>query len=324
MINEMIPQNLEEYITLTAKLDGITDIDITSEVSGKVVEIKKQLGDWVNKGEEIGNIDNTDYRIRLEQAEANMLSSEAALSGAQMQLNASENLYEKEIVSELEYSQAVSGFKSAQAAYKGAKAGLEQAQKAYDNSRFVAPLSGYIASMHLEIGQTVNMGSPICSIVNNKQLRIKSGIGENQIQLIKKGQKVFVSYNSDQLVTEGIVTGIGIRPAANSANYPIEIELSNPDMKLYPGMVVEVRILSNIYENVLYTSLNNVLQQYDTRYVYVIDSDNQAEKRIVKLGNVVSENVILEEGIDAGDLLVIEGAENLEDNSFVDIRKQIR
>lgn len=153
LVDELVPRELDEYISLTGKLEGITDIQLTSEVSGKVVEINKKLGDWVNKGEEIARIDNSDYRIMKEQAEASVLSAEAALSGAQMQLEASEKLYEKEIISDLEYAQAVSSFKSAQAGYKGANAGLEQAQKAYDNSRFVAPVSGYIAEMHLEVGQ---------------------------------------------------------------------------------------------------------------------------------------------------------------------------
>lgn len=321
LVDQLSPKTLNQYISITAKLEGITDIQMNSEVSGKVISINKHLGDWVETGEKIGSIDNSDYRIKLEQAEAALLAAEATLTGAQMQLNASQSLFEKEIISQLEYSQSLSSFKNAQAGFKGAKAGVEQAQKAYNNSRFIAPVSGYITDTQLEIGQTVNMGSYICSLVNSKRLKIKTGIGEKNIQYVNKGQHVLISHNGGEWNETGIVTGMGIKPSANSANYPIEIELPNTGMKMYPGMVIEAKILSNVYEDVIFTSLNNILQQYDLRYVFVINSDNKAEKKIVTLGNVVGENVVINSGVNIGDKLVIEGAENIEEGSSVEIRK---
>ena len=104
---------------------------------------------------------------------------------------------------------------------------------------------------------------------------------------------------------EGIVRGVGIKPLPGLASYPIEIELDNEEEKLFPGMVVEGRIVSEIYRNVIYTSFNNIIVEYDNNFVYIVNGENKAERRNVKLGDKVGELVIITEGLNEGDKLVL-------------------
>jgi len=314
---------LEQYITLTGKLEGITDIVLTSETNGKIISINKRLGDWVKSGDEIGKINNKDYEIQFDQAKASVLASTAAFELTELQMESSENLYKREIISKAEFYQATGNYKNALAGLNAAQAGLEQAKKALDNSRFVSPASGYIADLAIEIGETISFGQPICSIVDSKKLIIKTGLGEKEIIRIKKGQKVNIFSGLVSGSFEGVVTGIGIKPHNNSASYPIEIQMDNPEGKLLPGMVVSCRILSDTFSDVFFTSLNNIKQEYDNRFVFVIDEYNIAHKKFVQLGLEVGENVIINEGLELGDQLVIEGMENLEEGSKVDIRQGI-
>ena len=113
---------------------------------------------------------------------------------------------------------------------------------------------------------------------------------------------------------------MGIKPINGATNYPVEIVMDNPDGKLYAGMVIEGRIRSNIHENVIFTSLNNIIQEYDQKYVFIIE-DNIAKQRKINIGKKVGENIIITTGIENGELLVIEGMENLEDGASVEIRK---
>jgi len=321
IVEEIKPRDLKEYIQLTGKLEGWTDIVMSSETNGKILELNKKLGDWVEKGEEIGRVDNLDYEIRLEQSKAALMAAEASLETAQMQMESSEKLYQQDKISKVEYSQAKSNLKNAQAALNGTQASLEQAQKAYDNSRFVAPVSGYIADLPIKVGEMLTAGVPICSIVDSKKLKIKTGVGESNIRKLKAGQKVNITYGNPDEIYIGNVSGIGIRPLRNTALYPVEIELDNPGNKLLPGMAVEARILANIYKNVFYTSLNNILQEYDNRYIFVIDEENIAHKKEVKLGYEVDEKVIILEGLLSGELLVVEGMDSLEEGALVEIRQ---
>ena len=320
MVEKVAPQNLEEYINFTGKLEGITDITLSSQTHGEVVKIYKKLGDWVKKDESIGSIDNAGHKNQLDQAKATVLAAEAAFEVAEMQMQASEKLYTDQNISEAEYVQATSSYKSAKAGFDGAKAILENAQQNLDNSQFTAPVSGYIADMNLEVGQMISTGMQVCTIVDSRQLVIKTGIGESGIKYVKKGQQVEIYHDSHPETFPGTITGKGIKPVNGATNYPVEIIMDNPDSKLYAGMVIEGRIQSNIHEKVIYTSLNNIVQEYDQKYVFIIE-DNIARQRKITIGKKVGENVIITSGIENGESLVIEGMENLEEGSSVEIRK---
>ncbi len=105
-----------------------------------------------------------------------------------------------------------------------------------------------------------------------------------------------------------------------TASFPIEIVLDNKDGLLLPGMVVEGYILAHVYEDVIYTSLNNISEKYDDKLVYIIDENDTAHKVNVQLGREIDRNVIIEEGLRPGDKLVREGYENLQEGTKVIIK----
>ncbi|MCK4829578.1 biotin/lipoyl-binding protein, partial [bacterium] len=117
------PRDLEEFIKVVGTLEGITDITLSSEVNGKIVEKYKNLGDWVNAGEAIGRIDNADLKNMVDQAEASLLASQASYESAQLNLTTSEKLYEGDKISKMAYLEAQIGIKGAQANLEAAKAG---------------------------------------------------------------------------------------------------------------------------------------------------------------------------------------------------------
>ena len=320
IVTKVEPKTLEKYIYITGKLEGKTDIILSSETSGKVVEVYKKLGDWINKGDEIGRIDNTYYRIKVEHAQASLLSAEAAYELAGIQMGTADQLYSQGKISQAEYVQAKSNLKKSHAAVDEAKANLELARKNFDNSKFISPVSGYITNIDIKIGEMISVGKTVCSIVDSSVLVIKTGIGESEVRFVKSGQDAIVNYRPLNRSFPGKITGIGIKPINGAGNYPIEIELQNKDGALYPGMVIEARILSKVYPDVIYASINDLREEYDRYYAFIIDSENRAKRIQVILGEKVEENVIIKDGLKSGDILVIEGIENLDDGQAVEIR----
>lgn len=318
MVQEMKLQNLNKYVNIIGKLEGITDVDLSCETSGKVIEIYKNLGDWVNKGEAIGRVDNADAKNMLLQSQATLLAAEANLETANMSMTASQKLYDENIISESEFLQVKSFLKNTQAGYNGALASTESARKNLENSEFTAPVSGYIAELKLEVGEMVNPGMKIAGIVNSKRLKVKAGISESDISFVQKNDLLKVIYKNKEYA--GKISGVGIRPTTGGNNYPVEIVMNNPNNELYPGMVIEGRIFSQTYESILYTSIENLREKYDKKFVYVINSENRAEIKIVTLGEKVENNIIITSGLDVGDKLVIDGIDSLSDGTLVDAR----
>lgn len=320
---EIIPNDLHEFITITGKLEGIVDITLTSEISGKIIELNKELGDWVDKGEEIGKIDNTDYQLRVTQAEAALTAAQANLKSARLQYQNSSELYEKQQISEIEFNQAENGFENAKSAVQNAKAGLQQAQRNLENSKFTAPVAGRITQLNIEVGEYVGMGAPVANIVDVREMIVNSGVGVNEIGAIKRGNTVEVVCENEQVTTTGKIIGKGIKQMTNSSNYPVKIKLANPDKKLYPGMVVDIKIKVNTYQNAIYLPFNSLIQQYDKNYVYVVKGD-KAEKIELTIAKEVNGNVIIAAGLKKGDQIVFDGYERLTANSKIDVKKLIR
>ena len=302
-------------------LEGKVDINFNSEVSGQIIELFKGLGDNIKKGEAIGRIDNKDFEIQVIQAQATVLSAEATLLSAESAFNANSKLYESGRLSEVEYQNSVSSLKNAQAQLQGSKATLEARNRTLQNSQFLSPVDGQIVDLPIRVGQTISVGQKVAGIVDLSVLKIRTGVGENVIKAIYRGQSASITHrNVDEVIT-GRVTGVGQKPLTNIATYPIEIEIANHARKLLPGLVVNCEILSFVNKGVIYTLLSNVQKEYDTDYVYIIDSENIVHRQVVKLGKQISENVIIESGLVEGDKIVVEGQDKVRDGAKVLVRE---
>ena len=320
IVEEVAKRDLPEYISVTGRLEGIDDISLMSETNGKVIEIYKNLGDWIEKGEQLGRIDNEDIKNQVLQMEALLLSAEANLQTAEMQVLSSEELYKTESISEMEYIGAKSSYKAAQANYLGAEASLKIQQRQLANSTFTSPIAGYIANLDLEVGQMVGAGTHIASIVNIKKMIIKTGVSSKDIIKIKKNQIADLELEDLGKKYKGRVSGVGLKPINNSANYPIEIVLDNKDKEILPGMIVQGKILSKLNKQVIYISQDNIIERYDEKIVFVIKSDGKVEKRNLKLGKKLNEYVIVKSGLNEGEKLVVQGYDNLSETSKVIIK----
>lgn len=319
-VEELSLKELDDFITVSGKLEGADTFTMSSEASGLVLQVSKKLGDRVSKGESLGRMDNQAYVDRLAQAEAGLASAEANLRTATQNKTFANNALDQKLISQAEYNNAVSAYNSAMAARDGAKAGVEQAHAARNGSLLLAPASGVISSLNVASGQFVAAGMPVATIVSEGRLILKTGVGESQISKLQKGQSAEISYPGLANSLSGKVRGFGISPLPNSATYPVEIEISG-SQGLLPGMVVTAKILTDRYSDLLYSSLTYFSNEFGRSYAYVVDAQNIAHKREVKLGRVIGEHVLIESGVGPGDKIVTSGAENLEEGSKVEIRK---
>lgn len=319
-VEELSLRELDDFIMVSGKLEGITDITMSSETSGRVLQVYKKLGDYVTRGERIGRVDNDVYQYRYDQSEASVASAQSAFDTAQRNLNYAEQSFKRNLISQAEYNGALSAYKGAKAALDGARAGLESSRSGINGSYFTAPESGTISSLSIAQGQFIAAGAPVASITDASRLIIKTGVGESQITKLKKGQRVEISYPGRSEKLAGTVRGFGIRPMTNSATYPVEIEIVNPK-GLLPGMVVSAKIMTEHYTDLLFSSITYFSKEFGKTYAFVIDSNNRAQKKEITLGKVIGEFAVIESGLELGDRIVTSGAENLENGSIVEIKK---
>jgi len=317
----MIKRDLPEFIKISGSLEGKTDVVMISEVNGKLLKLNKNLGDWINKDEAIGEVDSEIIQIQLEQTDAAVLSAEASYLTAQSNLTASENLYEHNTISKAEYENAISAEKGAKAQLDGALAQKRQVEKMLKNALITAPVSGYISELPITLGNFISQGSILCRIVNSKTLIIKTGVGKSVVKQLKNNQKVLLTSKSNNLEFEGKIIGFGVAPMLGSMNYPVEIEVKN-NHNLLAGEIVEANILLNLHKNVFVVKQDALVKEFDHTYLYFINSEKIVERKEISILKTIGDQLIID-GLIEGEKIVATGTENVEDGSLVNIRKEI-
>ena len=312
------PGTLQLYAEITGKLEGITDIVYYSEVAGKVKSIEKKLGDQVQKGDAIAYLDSQNYQISYDQARSELKSAEANLDALKIRLETTQKLFESGKVSKYELTNDQSALQKAEAAVEGARAGVERARLNYENSKFLSPVDGSIAQLNIEEGQFVATGQPVASIIDCSKLLIKTGITENDVVSVKKGNNVIVKHNGDEKTVHGKVTGIGKKPDA-TGSYPVEIMIDNPRKELLPGMIVRGQIESKVLKNIIFTDFDNIIEEYGKYYVYIAGAENKAVKKEITTGQKYGNTVVITGGLEPGERLITSGIESLSDGAIVRI-----
>lgn len=315
------PKTIYKYTKITGKLEGKTNTIFTSQISGKIIEINKELGDWINKSESIGTTDNSEAALQLEQSEANVLSAEVVLDNAERDYLAAKKLLQSKDISQTEYQNQLSNYKTAQANLKAANANLKLMQKNYNASKLVAPVSGYITYLPIHLGEMINQGSTICKIVDSSQLIINTSITENEVMNIKRENTVYIESKTGKKDLTGKVVGVGIAPKPNSNNYPLKILVDNFNHDLIAGMVVTGKIKTYTYKNALAVSINNTKSHYDDTIVYTVDTDNIVHENVIQYSDKIEDLLIIQSGISLGDRIIIENSSNIKDGQKVKVKE---
>jgi len=322
MVSRLEPMDLNEYVRVSGRLEGITDFTMSAESSGLVLGLYKKLGDQVMIGERIGQLENEILESRLASAQAALVSAEANLSIANDNYFFALAASDRGLISDAEFKAADTARAAAESAHLSAMANAQSAGTAYENSYLLAPRAGTISQLFVSEGQLVNMGSPVASITDASTLILKTGVGESQIGKLRKGQSATISHDGKSYSAK--VRGFGIRPLPNSASYPVELELSG-ESGLIPGMVISAQIRTNTYRGIVATQVTNLVREYDKDFIFVVEEDDEgnavASRRELVLGRSISGYREILAGVEQGELIVVSGAENLEDGSPVSIRQ---
>lgn len=298
-------------IKLSGKAEGIVDIDVLAEIGGRIVSIDKKLGDYVKAGAEIGRIESAQYEYSFNQAEAQLIGAEASFRSKEMQLRADSLLFAQESASELGLLNSLNSYQMALSTYKGAQAQYELAKRNLNRAVLTSPASGYIAYLPIKVGETIQANTLVYTIVDDSEIIVRTGIGQNYINMVDPNDQVSISCNTTNLETKGQVKRVGRSAKIGDSLYPIEIGFKNPGM-MKSGMILSLELEKATTESMYAIKFSVVEQRYDKRYVYVIDGEN-ASLREIKLGDMFGNYVIVTEGLTENDLLIVDSAGKLSD-----------
>ena len=226
------------------------NVQVGSQVSGN---IQKLFADWnsqVTAGQVVAQIDPSNYRANVMQAEGDLANARAALELAQIQVKRSENLRAKDSTPQASLDQAIATEHQAEATVKTKEGSLALSKANLDHCTIISPVDGIVISRNVDVGQTVaaSLNAPIIFVIANNlaKMQIDSNVSEADVGNVKVGEDVDFTVDAYSGTTfHGKVRQV--RNAAitvqNVVTYDAVIDVDNSDLKLKPGMTANVSII---------------------------------------------------------------------------------
>ena len=250
-------------VMTTGTLNPVTVVDIGSQVSGLVTALYADFNSRVNKGQVLAELDQTPFKVRVQQAEASLRSAEADLEKAKVSIDNAESknerakvLFDKSLISieeketvETQYLSAKADLVSARSRLVQAKAALESAKVDLSYTVIRSPISGVVINRAINVGQTVaaRFEAPTLFQIADDltKMRVECNIREANIGLVRQGQNVEFTVDAyPGTPFEGKVSQVRFAPeqVQNVVSYITVVDVENPDLKLLPGMTATITI----------------------------------------------------------------------------------
>lgn len=292
------PGEFTAFVRITGEAEAENDITVSAEEGGRLVRFFTAKGDRVGKGDPIAKIDDQILTAQVEEARAS-----AALD-RERYLRQKQVWEEERIGSEITFLQT-----KYQADQANARLALLQAR--LDRTTIRSPVAGIVDDRYVDAGEVVSPGTRIARVIGTERLKITGGVPERFGPFIEAGGRAVISFDVLQgRPFDGTIRFVGQAIDPGSRTFPIEILMDNPDGAVKPQMIANVRVPTERLEQVIVVPQEVVLRTELGYQVFVVaerDGVQVAETRAVVLGPSFENRVVVEAGLEPGDLLVTRG-----------------
>jgi HlyD family secretion protein len=289
-----IVKTITHTVTATGKVQPEMEVKISPEVSGELIAIPVVEGQTVKKGDLLVRIKPDFYQAQVEQQEASLASaratsvlSQARLTKAEQDFKQANDLYQKQLISEAEFTAARTNlnvakadFESSLAQIRRTEGSLNQFRDQLQKTTIYAPMDGTISSLTSEVGERVVgtgqfAGTEIMRIANLNAMEVRVRVNENDIVNVKVGDHTIVSVDafpgrkfegavaeisSSALTTGGQSQAAQLIASASDevTNFLVKIRIKDSDLRLRPGMSATVDVETQTVANVVAVPIQSV------------------------------------------------------------------
>ncbi len=324
------------------EVEAVKIVKVKADLKGDIKKLYVDEGNHVKGGDILAELDDTEYRLRFEEAEVNRLqklsefyvksqSEELILSPAPQDSSNFEQkkkdyekalqLWKEGLISEKDFEKVKRDYEislilkgerredvlSATLGFSQADIAYKQAKLNLEKTKIKAPFSGIVTDIKVKEGQSVSMGEELMTLVNIDRLRVKAKVLESEVGKLAVGRRASLKFSSYPKRTfSGIVKAISpiVDPSEKTCN--VIIDLENPGELLKPGMHCEVAIDAEIYKGKLIIPRESILVRGGRKLCFVVEGE-LAKWRYVETGLEDDDNVEILSGVSEGEKVITEG-----------------
>ena len=291
----------KSYMGTIEEEDGA---NVSFDVTGNVKKVFVEEGQFVKKGQMMAEVSGENIRSAYEISAASLHQAEDAYRRLK-------DLYDKGTLPEIRMVEA-------ETALASARASEAISRRRVENIILRAPFNGWVASSSIHEGASVMPGVSGFKLVKIDRVKVSISIPEKEIGRVRKGQLVRFTVNAlDDRMFAGTVVTRGVTADVISHAYAVKAIVSNPSHQLLPGMVCKARFDNDTDGDYTIVVPQQAIQiSGQDKYVWVA-KDGKSYRKNVLTGDILNDGVIIESGLSAGDMVIIEGQNNVSEGSEI-------
>ena len=319
-----------EYVGET---DAFQTVEVRARVEGIVLEKKFQEGTEVQKGTLLYIIDPEPYKIALENTQAKLARDEAVLHKARNDVSRLRPLVQRKAVSRQKLDDAVAKVKESTAILKASQTAVKEAKLNLAYTTVRAPLAGLIGRQEVSVGSLVGKGEPTLLAIISRLDPIYADFTVSERDAFKIGELAdkkklgraedgtipiqMVLQDGSVFPQEGAIDFVDRQFEADTGTLAFRAKFPNPGNRLRPGLYAKVRVLLTERAEALLVPQRAIQEEQGGQFVFVVQEDKTVQRRRVATGYRHGEEWIIDEGVNLGDLVIVEGQQKVRPNMAV-------
>ena len=266
-----------------AVVEATRQSTISAQTTGRIVELRFDVGDVVRQGEVIARIDPQQLEQALAGSVAQVAQARAAYENARVELERTRELARQKFVSQAALDRSESAFRVAEAGWKAAQASAGQASTSRSYTTVVAPYSGVVSARHVELGEMAAPGKPLLTGFDPADLRVVAVVPQYRVAAVRAGAKASVEIPSIGRWVEG--RAVTVLPSADSQTHVTRVRIDLPrDVRdIYPGVFARAHFAIGRERRLVIPS-RAVLRRSEVTAVYVVGAEGLPRLRQIRAG----------------------------------------
>lgn len=321
-------KDVEIYGDYVGRIGAQQFVEVRARVEGFLEQMLFEEGTYVKRNQVLFVINQDQYRAKADKVSAQLKKDEAQARKAKRDLDRIRPLYEQNAASQLDLDNAVAAYETAVASVGMSQADLEQAEQELGYTIVRSPISGYISERLVDLGTLVGSSgkSLLATIVKSDTVSVDFSMTALDYLKSKERNVTFGQKNANRswqptvTVTlpdnsiykyKGLVDFASPQVNPKTGTFQVRAELPNPEHVLLPGQFTKVKLLLDVREAATVVPQKALIIEKGGAYIYVVRPDSVAERRFIELGPEFHNDVVVERGLAAGEMIVSEGFHKL-------------
>lgn len=288
---------LEERRKITGDATAMDIVPLSFTVGGRIAGIFFEEGDEVKKGQLLAVLDSRDYRLMRDLAQAQVKALDPHLKRA-------ETLKEQEAVTQAQLDELMSKMEVA-------RIQKSQAESQLSYARLKSPASGVVIKRMATAGDMTDASHPVGILARMKTMKVVLPVSQQDLPFFEDGKKISIEVAGLDKRFIGKVYSVGYAADEATRTFPVSIEVPNDDLEIRAGMVVEATVVSGGKRGI-FLPLDIIRQNIEGRpTTLVVDpGSGSASARIITLGDVIGDRVLVLSGLEPGEQVIVKGLVN--------------